>query len=135
MIIDWLDFSFIYLYDEVNFNGFDSYNFNVGDLQVEFLENRFNDIQMDFYFGIVEVDFGFVIFKLIIFYVEDECLFYECVDLGVEFVINFFSGGVVIIFVFVRGFFIDFKQEVFMQEIWLVLDYDGFLDWVVGGFY
>lgn len=134
-LASWLDVRLTYVHDETELVGFDNYNPNIGDLQVEFLENRFNETEVDLFSGTIEADLGFGTLSSITSYIEDTRIFNERVDLGVEFVVGLFSGGFVNVPVPARSNLTNLEQEAFTQEFRLVSEGDNRLDWVIGAFY
>lgn len=134
-ITDNLGFRFTYLHDETDLNGLDNFNPTVGDLQAEFLEDRFNETKSDLYALTFEADFGFATGTSISSLVENERLFNERVDLGVEFLISLFSGGAIAVPIPNRSLLTEHQQEAFTQEFRLVSNGDNRLNWVLGAFY
>jgi len=134
-LADWLDVRLMYVHDETELVGLDNYNPNIGDLQVEFLENRFNETEVDLFSGTIEADLGFATLSSITSVLEDERAFNERVDLGVEFLVGLFSGGFINVPVPSRSNFTRLQQSAFTQELRLVSEGDNVVDWVIGGFY
>nr|WP_070960798.1 TonB-dependent receptor [Hyphomonas sp. Mor2] len=129
------NFRLTYMHDDSELDGLDNYNPNVGDLQAEFLENRFNNTTTDLYSATFEADLGFATASSISSYVENERQFDERVDLGIEFVVGLLSGGAITVPVPSRSLLTEHEQEAFTQEFRLVSNGDNRLNWVLGAFY